>query len=111
MWGTSSPDDEFTGDLATRLRLHRSLVVGWFVLWREIYHRAILDFCNTIGTKRTYRHAATMSALEAKPDDICSLRAFPGLDPSATWRPQFCCDAQGHAPYRCGGQPVIRWTR
>jgi hypothetical protein len=31
------------------------------------------------GTKRTYRHAATMSALEAKPDDICSLRAFPVL--------------------------------
>src|SRR5262249_12561632 len=28
------------------------------------------------GTKRTCRHAATMSALGAKPDDICSLRAF-----------------------------------
>src|SRR5262249_18606777 len=26
--------------------------------------------------KRTCRHAATMSALGAKPDDICSLRAF-----------------------------------
>ena len=32
-----------------------------------------------IGTKRAYRHSATMSALEAKPDDICSLRAFPVL--------------------------------
>src|SRR5262249_7240998 len=27
-------------------------------------------------SKRTWRHAATMSALRAKPDDICSLRAF-----------------------------------
>jgi hypothetical protein len=27
------------------------------------------DFCNKIGTKRKCRHAATMSALEAKPDD------------------------------------------
>src|SRR5262249_2241313 len=31
---------------------------------------------SAIGTKRTCRHAATMSALGAKPDDICSLRAF-----------------------------------
>src|SRR5262245_57813942 len=38
----------------TRLRLHRSTVVGWFVLWREIYHRAILDFCNTICQNRTH---------------------------------------------------------
>src|SRR5215510_1063851 len=60
----------------TRLRVHISPVVGWFVLWRENYHRAILDFYNNIGTKRTCRHAATMSALGAKPDDICSLRAF-----------------------------------
>src|SRR5262249_13471446 len=98
----SSPDDEFTGDLATRLRLHRSLVVGWFVLWRGNFYRGIFLFFNTISTKRAYRHAATMSALEGKTDDIWSLRAFSGLDPSATWRPQFCCDAQGHAPYRCG---------
>ena len=38
-----------------------------------------------IGTKRAYRHSATMSALEAKPDDICSLRAFPVLTPSRPW--------------------------
>ena len=31
---------------------------------------------STHGTKRTWRHAATMSALGPKPDDICSLRAF-----------------------------------
>ena len=40
----------------TRLRLHRSPVVGWFVLWREIYHQAILDFCNTICHKREIVH-------------------------------------------------------
>jgi hypothetical protein len=38
------------------LRLHRSAVVGQIVLWRENYHRAILDFCNNICQERT--HAA-----------------------------------------------------
>src|SRR5262249_56602315 len=28
----------------TRLRLHRSPVVGWFVLWRGNYYPAIFDF-------------------------------------------------------------------
>src|SRR5207237_7808992 len=34
------------------LRLHRSAVVGRIHLRRENYHRVILDFCNSIGTKR-----------------------------------------------------------
>src|SRR5262245_61773591 len=40
--------------LQTILRqvLHRAAVVGWFVLWRENHHRAILDFYNSIGTTR-----------------------------------------------------------
>jgi hypothetical protein len=31
------------------LSLQRSAVIGRIVLWRENYHRAISDFCNTIG--------------------------------------------------------------
>src|SRR6516165_590414 len=47
--------------------LQRSPVVGWFVLWREIYHRAILDFCNTIGHKADKPRApAYLSAVGAK---------------------------------------------
>jgi hypothetical protein len=34
------------------LRLHRSAVVGRIVLWRENYHRAILDFYNNICQSR-----------------------------------------------------------
>jgi hypothetical protein len=36
------------------LRLHRSAVVGRIVLWRENYHRAILDFYNNICQERTH---------------------------------------------------------
>jgi hypothetical protein len=36
------------------LRLHRSAVVGRIVLWRENYHRAILDFYNNICQEATY---------------------------------------------------------
>jgi hypothetical protein len=50
------------------LRLHRSAVVGQIVLWRENYHRAILDFCNNIGTSRTSRDARLESAKWAKAD-------------------------------------------
>src|SRR5262249_36022153 len=70
----------------TRLRLHRSAVVGLFVLWREIYHRAILDFCNTIGTSR---HSGT-----ADHGWICIPLSHSGLRSeslgavAAVWRPQ-----------------------
>src|SRR5262249_10747734 len=40
----------------TCVRLQRSAVVGRIILWRENYHRAISDFCNTIGTNRTCRN-------------------------------------------------------
>src|SRR6516165_7253408 len=66
MWGTSSPDDKLTGDLGNMIETTRLAVVGWFVLWREIYHRAILDFCNTIGTKRTFYMCRRMSVLGGK---------------------------------------------
>ena len=55
MWGTSSPDDKRSGDLGNVIERHRSAVVGWIVLRRKIYHRAILNFCNSIGSKRTFR--------------------------------------------------------
>jgi len=47
----------------------------------SLFFGRLNEFYNKIGTKRTYRHAATMSALE-EPDDICSLRAFPVLTPT-----------------------------
>src|SRR6516162_1765596 len=34
-------------------RIHRLAVVSRIVLWRENYHRAILDFCNNICHERT----------------------------------------------------------
>src|SRR6516225_4114762 len=61
----------------TRLRLHRSAVVGWFVLWREIYHRAILDFCNTICQLQTSPYArwavynVCASAASAQRTSLC----------------------------------------
>jgi hypothetical protein len=48
------------------LRLHRSAVVGRIVLGRENYHRAILDFYNNIGTKRTFYACRRMSVLGGK---------------------------------------------
>src|SRR6516162_9498003 len=63
----------------TRLRLHRSAVVGWFVLWREIYHRAILDFCNTIGTSRISGNVRLESANWVK----------AGIDQVARHQPRF----------------------
>jgi hypothetical protein len=39
------------GDLGNVIEATRSAVVGRIVLWRENYHRAILDFCNNIGTR------------------------------------------------------------
>src|SRR5438105_5446030 len=53
----------------------------------------------SLTSKGTYRHAATMSALEAKPDDICSLRAFPVFDPQETSRNFFA-----RAPGRVVGE-------
>jgi hypothetical protein len=55
MWGTSSPDDKLTGNLGNVIEAALTAVVGRIVFWRENYHRAILDFCNNIGTKRPCR--------------------------------------------------------
>ena len=68
MWGTSSPDDKLTGDLgnafeAAEIGGRRSLVG---VFWRENCHRAISDFCNSIGTKQTSRDVRYVSAFGAK---------------------------------------------
>src|SRR5262249_23797397 len=56
----------------TRLRVHISPVVGWFVLWRKNYYRAILDFYNNIGTKATFGETccafAANSEETAKPE-------------------------------------------
>jgi len=75
----------------TRLRLHRSPVVGWFVLWREIYHQATLDFCNTIGTSRTSGDVRLESAKWAKADDSqlanYSARPTPSCQRSVTALP------------------------
>jgi hypothetical protein len=51
MWGTSSPDDKLTDDLGNVIEATQIGGRGQIVLWRENYHRAILDFCNNIGTK------------------------------------------------------------
>src|SRR6516162_10908896 len=62
-----------------RLRLQRSPVVAWFVLWREIYHRAILDFCqhnrhiaSIHGNAITRRAAITLSSGDgrSRPDSV-----------------------------------------
>jgi hypothetical protein len=49
---TSSPEDKLAGNLGNVIEAHRSAVVGGIVLWRENYHRAILDFCNKICHNR-----------------------------------------------------------
>jgi len=66
MWGTSSPDDKLTADLGNVIETHRSAVVGRIVLRRENYHRAILDFYNNLGTKRTSQHVRALSAFGGK---------------------------------------------
>src|SRR6516164_11231261 len=78
----------------TRLRLHRSAVVGSFVLWREIYHRAILDFCNTIGTSATSQRDPPRSAYEVK---AVMRRTFVG---------QPLLTRTGHWPHQEGGHDV-----
>jgi len=51
------------------------------VLWRENYHRAILDFCNSIGTKRTYRDVCSLSAFGGKADKTLSDGVTPTPSP------------------------------
>jgi hypothetical protein len=51
-----------------RLRTHRSAIVACFVFLREISRKALWDFCNTIGTKRTWQPSSAMSAIEGKAD-------------------------------------------
>jgi hypothetical protein len=52
MWGTSSPDDELTGDFGNTIEATQ--IAGRRLVWREIYHRAILGFCNTICQYATF---------------------------------------------------------
>src|SRR5262245_46071323 len=69
MWGTSSPDDKLTGDLGNAFEAAEiGGRCGRIVFWRENYHRAISDFCNSIGTKRTCRRVPALSALRGKAD-------------------------------------------
>jgi hypothetical protein len=56
MWGTSSPGDKLTGDLA-----NEPAIVACFVFRREICHPAFSDFCNKIGTNAKYRRASPTS--------------------------------------------------
>jgi hypothetical protein len=48
MWGTSSPEEKLTGDLGNVIEATQ--IVSRIVLRRKNCHRAILDFCNNIGT-------------------------------------------------------------
>jgi hypothetical protein len=41
--------------------------VGRIVLWRENYHRAILDFCNNICQKLTHAAQQTITSSWAAP--------------------------------------------
>jgi hypothetical protein len=74
MWGTSSPDDKLTGDLgnvieSTQIGGRRSDCP-----MRENYHRAILDFCNNIGTKCECRLVLVMAASRGEAADNGALR-------------------------------------
>jgi hypothetical protein len=52
--------------LAAGLRLYRAAIVACFVLWREFSSCGFWDFCNTIGTKRTFSDVRLESAFEGK---------------------------------------------
>jgi hypothetical protein len=54
--------------LAAGLRLYRAAIVACFVLWREFGSCGFWDFCNTIGTKRTWRDVCYESVMRAKAD-------------------------------------------
>jgi hypothetical protein len=51
-----------------RLGLAERVRVGRIVFWRENYHRAILDFCNNIGTQEASQTRSLMSADWGAPD-------------------------------------------
>ena len=48
--------------LAAGLRLYRAAIVACFVLWREFSSCGFWDFCNTIGTFRTWHDVRLESA-------------------------------------------------
>jgi hypothetical protein len=48
-------------------------------LWREIYHQAILDFCNNIGTKLPVEPKQLRVVSGVKPDcRLTDSRVLPG---------------------------------
>jgi hypothetical protein len=58
MWGTSSPDDKLTGDMANVIEATQiGLSYGG-----KNYHRAILDFCNNIGTTESHEPPRRITA-------------------------------------------------
>ena len=76
MWGISLPDDKLTGDLGNAFE---AAEIGgrWSdVFWRENCHRAISDFCNSIGTKRTNRAMCCLAAFGGKAE--CAGRPYSG---------------------------------
>ena len=58
MWGASSLGDKLTGDFGNEPDATSISDRGLFDFWREIYHPAFSDFCNTICQHRTSRTCA-----------------------------------------------------
>jgi len=54
--------------LAAGLLLYRAAIVACFVLWREFSSCGFWDFCNSIGTKRTWRDVRLESVNRFKAD-------------------------------------------